>query len=104
MPNENPAVVSARNRLFGFRSFSFHGHTILIKPWSGRVDLRVPKRYPWIGYNLILLLGDEWVWQVLYEPIAREVVKDWDELTYEDLWRDPRIGLAFCEAVANART
>ena len=43
------------------------------------------------------------VWQRFYAPISEAVVEDWGELKWEDLWRNPEVGLTFCRAVGRAQ-
>ena len=82
------------NRLqerLGLFTFEVFGHKIrairpkglkLVKP--NFMDMKVdPQNGTWVQ------------WRDMYGPLARECVRDWDEVEWEDLWRLPEVGMAF---------
>ncbi len=98
-----PADVEiARERLLGLRGFDVLGHRITFSPWDGP---RIPHPWKWplAGVRMEIVRGTWPVWMDLYRATVEKLVRDWDGLTYDDLWRDPEIGLLFCREVARAR-
>ena len=87
--------------MLGWVPFDAYGHTIWIK--KGRTVIPYPVRWPFVGVRIYIAAVTWDVWQAFYEPIAKVTVAEWDDLTYEDMWRNTEVGLRFCRAIGLAQ-
>ncbi len=74
------------------------GCTIHARPWPGLKHKR-PKVPGWLKARALIIEDATHLWKDFARETMQECITFWDDLTFEDMWRDPEIGLALLRRI-----
>ena len=86
----DPRCADARMKLRGERRLNVLGRTITARKWRGPK----PPKMGWLRGRMSIIEKNWHGMRDGVKPLFDLLIQDWDGLTYEDVWRDPEIGMA----------